>query len=158
MKPQSRSLPRFSGHFSGSLTSATSSSPPASNSRTLTSGISARRRAITEPDDPEPQTMKSYCDLALCLADTRTPRCQSDADDRLVWGAETDNDLTDVGCRIDHRRRRKHGVPGRPDQYAATRRFIHHCHGHRAAPAKTQAAQLHRARVPSLVARALRAW
>ena len=26
-------------------------------------GILASRRATTEPDEPEPQTMKSYCDL-----------------------------------------------------------------------------------------------
>ncbi len=37
--------------------------PPASNSSTLTSGFSASRRATTEPEEPEPQTMKSYCDF-----------------------------------------------------------------------------------------------
>jgi len=43
----------------GIITAGTSSSPPASRSRTVTSGVSARRRATTDPDEPEPQTMKS---------------------------------------------------------------------------------------------------
>jgi hypothetical protein len=38
---------------------ASSSLPPASSRRTLTSAFSANRRATTDPDDPEPQTMKS---------------------------------------------------------------------------------------------------
>src|ERR1700730_3050226 len=41
----------------------TSSSPPASIRRTLTSGFSASRRATTDPDEPDPQIMKSYCDF-----------------------------------------------------------------------------------------------
>src|SRR3981189_1983126 len=36
-----------------------SSLPPASSKRTLTSTLSANRRATTGPDDPEPQTIKS---------------------------------------------------------------------------------------------------
>jgi hypothetical protein len=39
------------------------SSPPASIRRTLTSGFSANRRATTDPDEPDPQMMKSYCDF-----------------------------------------------------------------------------------------------
>src|ERR1700730_83970 len=42
-----------------SLMLASSSLPPASSRRTLTSAFSASRRATTDPDDPEPQTMKS---------------------------------------------------------------------------------------------------
>src|SRR5262249_9102341 len=44
-----------------SMTLGSSSLPPASISSTLTSGFSARRRATTEPDEPDPQTIKSYC-------------------------------------------------------------------------------------------------
>lgn len=51
-KPQSRSLPRLSGHCAGSMTVGTSSEPPASSNRTLTSGFSARRRATAEPEEP----------------------------------------------------------------------------------------------------------
>src|ERR1700758_5643212 len=59
------------------MTSGTSSHPPASSRSTLTSGFSASRRATTEPDEPDPQTMKSYCnlrsDLSFCwLARTRS--------------------------------------------------------------------------------------
>src|SRR5262245_54737136 len=57
---QSRSVPRFWIHRSASMTLGASSSPPASRSRTVTSGSSASRRATTEPDEPDPQTMKSY--------------------------------------------------------------------------------------------------
>ena len=38
-------------------------SKPASSRRTLTSGFSASWRATTEPELPDPQTIKSYCDL-----------------------------------------------------------------------------------------------
>ncbi len=62
-KFQSRSDPRFSNHFPGSFTLGTLSSPPASTRRTLTSGFSASRRATTDPDEPAPQMMKSYCDF-----------------------------------------------------------------------------------------------
>jgi hypothetical protein len=41
------------------------SSPPASSSSTLTSELSASRRATTEPDEPDPQTIKSYCGFKL---------------------------------------------------------------------------------------------
>jgi hypothetical protein len=44
---------------SDSTTLGTSSLPPASSTSTLTSGFSANLRATTEPEDPEPQTMKS---------------------------------------------------------------------------------------------------
>src|SRR3954469_1078654 len=59
-KPQSRSLPRFIGHRIGSITSGTSSFPPASSNSTETSEVSASRAATTDPDEPDPQTMKSY--------------------------------------------------------------------------------------------------
>jgi hypothetical protein len=39
-------------------------------SNTLTSGSSARRLATTDPDDPDPQMMKSYCGLS-CDASLR---------------------------------------------------------------------------------------
>src|SRR5262245_5065018 len=57
---QSRSVPRFWIHRSASMTLSASSPPPASRSRTDTSGFSASRRATTEPDEPDPQTMKSW--------------------------------------------------------------------------------------------------
>jgi len=41
------------------MTLGTSSPPPASSSSTLASRFSASRRATADPDDPEPQTMKS---------------------------------------------------------------------------------------------------
>jgi hypothetical protein len=50
-------------HCPGSLTLGTLSSPPASIRRTLTSGFSASRRATTDPDEPDPQMMKSYWDF-----------------------------------------------------------------------------------------------
>ena len=59
LERQSRSLPRFSVQRAGSSTSGTASVPPASSSSTLTVGFSARRRATTELDEPDPQTMKS---------------------------------------------------------------------------------------------------
>ena len=59
LKAQSCSPPRREGHADASLTLASSSLPPASSRRTLTSAFSASRRATTDPDDPEPQTMKS---------------------------------------------------------------------------------------------------
>jgi hypothetical protein len=55
----SRSLPRFVDHWIASMTLGTSSVPPASSSNTLTSGFSASRRAATEPEEPDPHTMKS---------------------------------------------------------------------------------------------------
>jgi hypothetical protein len=58
-KFQSRSLPRFIGHLSASMILGTSSSPPASSNSTLTLAFSARRRATTDPEEPDPQTMKS---------------------------------------------------------------------------------------------------
>src|SRR3979490_2104046 len=42
------------------MTLGTSSSPPASSNSTLTFEFSASRRAKTEPDEPDPQTTKSY--------------------------------------------------------------------------------------------------
>src|ERR1700730_6850067 len=62
-KFQSRSDPRFKNHCPGSFTLGTSSSPPASIRRTLTSGFSASRRATTDPAEPDPQMMTSYCDF-----------------------------------------------------------------------------------------------
>src|SRR5215472_15286182 len=61
LKFQSCSPPRFKGQLAASLMLATSSSPPASSNRTFTSGFSARRRATTDPEEPDPHTMKSYC-------------------------------------------------------------------------------------------------
>ena len=58
-KAQSRSLPKFSDQRAASSTAGTSSERPASMSRTEAAGISARRRATTEPEEPEPHTMKS---------------------------------------------------------------------------------------------------
>jgi hypothetical protein len=50
---------------------------------TLISGFSARRRATTDPEEPEPQTMKSYCDFRLDLSvrwftRTRSPKSSID--------------------------------------------------------------------------------
>ncbi len=59
LNDQSCSLPRRAGQADASMMLATSSLPPASSRRTLTAALSARRRATTDPDDPEPQTMKS---------------------------------------------------------------------------------------------------
>jgi hypothetical protein len=59
LNDQSCSPPRRAGQRSGSMISGESSLPLASSRRTLTSAFSARRRATTEPDDPDPQTMKS---------------------------------------------------------------------------------------------------
>src|SRR6516165_11188471 len=61
------SLPMFVVHCRASATLGTSSSPPASNNRTLTAVFSARRRATTEPEEPDPQTMKSYCAFRAAL-------------------------------------------------------------------------------------------
>src|SRR5262245_59205233 len=61
LKFQSCSPPIFMGQLAASLMLARSSSPPASSNKTFTSGFSARRRATTEPEDPDPHTMKSYC-------------------------------------------------------------------------------------------------
>lgn len=55
-----RSPPRLVCHRPGSLTLGKSSRPPASTNSTLAEPSSARRRATTEPEDPAPQTMKSY--------------------------------------------------------------------------------------------------
>src|SRR5215813_7111372 len=79
MNFQSRSVPKFSNHLFASLTLGTSSLPPASSNSTLTSGVSANRRATTEPEEPDPQTMKSYCgfksDVSLCwLRRTRSTK------------------------------------------------------------------------------------
>src|ERR1700730_6855595 len=63
LKFQSRSDPRLRNHCPGSFTLGPLSSPPASIRRTLTSGFSASRRATTDPDEPDPQMMKSYCDF-----------------------------------------------------------------------------------------------
>ena len=57
--PQSRSLPRLVGHRAGLRTESDSSLPPASSSRTWASAFSASRRAITDPEEPAPHTMKS---------------------------------------------------------------------------------------------------
>jgi hypothetical protein len=65
---QSRSVPRFSNQRAASVTLGASSLPPASSNNTLTSGFSARRRATTEPEEPDPQTMKSYYDFRLDLS------------------------------------------------------------------------------------------
>src|SRR6185437_13107491 len=73
------------------------------------------------------------CDLALCSADMRTPRRQFGADDRLVGGAETVTDLTDLDRRTERRRRQKDEVRGRAYRYTSPGGLIHHCHGHRAA-------------------------
>src|ERR1700730_6590924 len=56
---QLRSLVRFRGHLLASITSGTSSLSPASTNKTSTSGFSASRRATTEPEEPDPPTMKS---------------------------------------------------------------------------------------------------
>src|SRR5215472_19098488 len=61
LKFQSCSPPRFMGQLAASLMLATSSSPPASSNKTFTSGFSARRRDTTDPEEPDPHTMKSYC-------------------------------------------------------------------------------------------------
>ena len=45
-------------------------SPTASIRRTLTSGFSANRRATTDPDEPDPQMMKSHCDFISDEAST----------------------------------------------------------------------------------------
>lgn len=63
VKFQSRSLPRLANHMSGLVVSGDSSEPPASSTSTFTSGFSARRHATTDPDEPDPHTMKSYCAL-----------------------------------------------------------------------------------------------
>ena len=55
-KFQSRSLPRFMGHLSAIHYGGTLTSPLASRSRTLISLFSARRRATTDPDEPDPQS------------------------------------------------------------------------------------------------------
>jgi hypothetical protein len=47
------------GQAVGSMMFATSSLPPASSRSALTSAFSANRRATTDPDDPDPQTMTS---------------------------------------------------------------------------------------------------
>ena len=56
VKPHSRSLPRLVGHWSGSSTAGTSSLPPASSRRTVTSGLAASWPATTQPAEPAPQT------------------------------------------------------------------------------------------------------
>src|SRR5690349_19513581 len=68
LKPQSRSLPKFVGHWLGSVTLVALSSPPASTNNTLTSGFSAKRRATTDPADPAPQTTKSYRGFSVAVA------------------------------------------------------------------------------------------
>ena len=57
--PQSRSLPIFIAHWAASTTFGWSSLPPVSSRSTLTSTFSARRRATTDPEEPEPHTIKS---------------------------------------------------------------------------------------------------
>src|SRR5215813_3143549 len=61
LKFQSYSPPRFMGQLVASRMLATSSSLPASSNNTFTSGFAARRRATTDPEEPDPHTMKSYC-------------------------------------------------------------------------------------------------
>src|SRR5262244_2315520 len=61
LNSQYLSLPIFVTHWRASVTLGTASSPPASSSRTLTAGFSARRPATTDPAEPDPQIMKSYC-------------------------------------------------------------------------------------------------
>jgi hypothetical protein len=39
-----------------------------SHGNTLTSGFSAKRRATTDPEEPDPQTMKSFCDFKFDLS------------------------------------------------------------------------------------------
>ena len=53
--------------------------PPASSSSTLTSGFSASRRATTDPDEPDPQTMKSYFGFLR----TKLPLIQANAFDEI---------------------------------------------------------------------------
>src|SRR5258708_5795246 len=60
LNAQSRLPPMLSGQLAGALTFGSSSSPPASSKSTCTSGFSARRRATTDPEEPDPHTMKSY--------------------------------------------------------------------------------------------------
>lgn len=60
-----------------------SGSTPASSKNTLTSGFSARRRATTDPKEPGPQTMESYCDVGPSLSFrwfSRTRAAKSTAD------------------------------------------------------------------------------
>src|SRR5215510_5069162 len=59
LNSQYRSLPMFLIHWRASMTLGDSSSPPSSSSRTFSSGFSAILPATTEPEEPEPQTMKS---------------------------------------------------------------------------------------------------
>jgi hypothetical protein len=59
LNDQSCSPPRRVGQAAAFMMFATSSLPPASSRSTLTSMFSANRRATTDPDDPDPQTMKS---------------------------------------------------------------------------------------------------
>jgi hypothetical protein len=68
IKAQSRSLPRFRGHWPASMMLGTSSLPRASSRRTLASAFSANRRATTEPDEPDPQTIKSLCGLSSAVS------------------------------------------------------------------------------------------
>src|SRR5713101_7083233 len=66
---QSRSVPRFSTQRAASVTLGTSSLPPASSKSTLTSGSSDKRRAITDPDEPELQLIdtNALCEIYLRL-------------------------------------------------------------------------------------------
>src|SRR3981081_2169276 len=97
-KHQSRSLPILCIQLAASITAEESSSPPASSKRTLTAGFSASRRATTDPDEPAPQTMKSY-DPVVCLC-VRTSISASPifaADAHRGVGGEPR--LPDVECR-----------------------------------------------------------
>src|ERR1700745_180807 len=74
---QSSSVPSFPPKRAASVTLGTSSLPPASSKITLTSGFSARRRATTDPEEPDPQTMKSYCEARRSLSFRWFPRTRS---------------------------------------------------------------------------------
>jgi hypothetical protein len=54
------------------MTLGTSWLPPASSSSTLTAGFSASRHATTEPEEPDPQTMKSQCDFRVQICSMKS--------------------------------------------------------------------------------------
>src|SRR5215472_4464412 len=67
VRPEScRAVPKLVSHCRASLTLGTSSVPPASSSSTEARPLSARRRATTEPDEPDPQNNKIIGWLKLC--------------------------------------------------------------------------------------------
>jgi hypothetical protein len=59
LNDQSWSPPRNDGQAEASMMLGIPSLPPASNKSTSTAGFSAKRRATTDPDDPDPHTIKS---------------------------------------------------------------------------------------------------